>query len=952
MDERRSLDDLRAALADNAEALAVDLFGSDYQRTPTQLKYGRKCSLVVTLTGKYAGTFRSWEEPRGGSMLDAIAFAHNCSISDAISWARRWLGDDPVSLPKRRKPVIHDVDSEEKRRIDIVQRIQRNTIPIGGTTGDIYLRSRAITPDAWPKSVRWHRDGYLVFACTSPKGETTAIQRVYVQPDGSPVIQDGKKVKRSLGPRYNGAVHFEGDPSCPLCIAESPETALSVWLATGYETWAALGTIGDVSLESVPLDRTIIICRDDDAHLAPSKKALRDAIRKWRREGRTVLDVLPWEMSRRDKSDFNDALQEHGAAYVRERIEAVLNTSLATHLDELPILEARKKLAREIDDAVEDLWRRQDEQPFNVLKVGLGIGKTAEGIRTTIRWIEQGRGPAVYAVPTHNLSGEVLGRIHRQANGRIRVAIGRGREAKDPESTGVQMCRDLDAVRDVQKVGGDPQELVCINGDRKCAFFDVCGYQRQWRQEADLWIVAHASLFSQKPGSIPAPSLLIIDEAFWQQGIRGTGNEKAVISEGDLAATPYAANIGKTADLDADLMPIRRKLIEAIDGQDGPVRSEWLDGLSADDCMAAARMEWHRKIDVKVYPGMAREDRALAIRDAKDNMGIGRMAQMWHELADFIETGIDVSGRLSVEVIDDEKTGATYRAIRVIWRDEIKEGWKAPTLHYDATLQIDLVKTYFPQAILRAEIEAAAPHQIVTQYHGKTFSKGSLRDEKHVDKLWLWCKARAMRSGGRWLVVVQKHVEDQIRARHRIPDFIDIAHHNAIAGRDEWRDVRGVIVAGRTAPVPSAVEQIAGALSGRHVPPVDKWYPATTETITAKDGGKITVEADRHPDILAEQIRYAINETELMQIIGRARGVQRMADGPVEILVLGNTPLPVDIDELREWCPASKDDELFAESGVWLESAGDMAAAHNATLKTVKRARVSMAEQKGTTVAV
>jgi putative DNA primase/helicase len=964
MDDRPSLDDLKADLAKKAEALAIDLFGLPKSRSKSQLLWGNKSSLVVTLSGKYAGKFRSWEADLGGSMLDAIAFANNSSFADAIEWARRWLGEDPLPLPKRRKPVIRNVDDEEKRRIEAAKKIRAASITIGSTPGERYLRSRAITPDAqqqWPESVRWHPNGYLVFVCTTPQGETTAIQRIYVQPDGTPKLDNGQKIKRSLGPRYGGAVHFKGERLAPLCIAEGPETALSVWSATGYETWAALGSVSSVSLKSVPLDRTIIVCRDDDAHIAQSKKAVRDAIRGWRKEGRTVLDVLPWEMSRRDKSDFNDALKEHGKAYVRARIEDVLNTKISSHLNDLPILDARKKLARETDDAVNDLWQRQsagnlpavyafsdktgqleEAQPVIVLKVGLGIGKTREGISASIRWHEQGRGPIVYAVPTHHLSGEVLSRIKEQAKGRISVEVWRGREAQDPESDGDQMCLDLDAVRAVQSVGGVAQELVCAKDGRECIFKNVCGYQRQLQKKADMWVVSHASLFLQNPEAIKAPSLLIIDEAFWQQGIRGTGNDKVVISKEDLVATPDAPSISKTVDLAVDLKPIRHKLIEALDGHEGPIQSEWLDGLTADQCRSAAAMEWQRKIKVNVYPGMARENRALAIKAAQGNIGIERMARMWHELADVIENEIAVSGHLSIDVITDEKTGSTYQAIRVMWRTDIKEGWKAPTLHYDATVQMDLVREYFPQAVLRAEIEAATPYQIVTQYHDKTFSSGSLKNENQVDKLWLWSKAKAMRSGGRWLVVVQKHVEDSIRARHEIPSFIDIAHHNAIAGRDEWRDVRGLIVAGRTAPPPIPVEQIAGALSGKHTAPVGEWYPAITETITAKDGSKITVEADRHPNTLAEQIRYAINETELMQIIGRARGVSRQADGPVEIMVLGNTPLPVEIDALQEWCPPSKDDEFFAESGVSLESAGDMAAALGEGRETIKKARQRM----------
>ena len=57
-----------------------------------------------------------------------------------------------------------------------------------------------------------------------------------------------------------------------------------------------------------------------------------------------------------------------------------------------------------------------------------------------------------------------------------------------------------------------------------------------------------------------------------------------------------------------------------------------------------------------------------------------------------------------------------------------------------------------------------------------------------------------------------QQVEDIIRDRFDIPDFIDLAHHNAIAGRDRWKDVDHLVVVGRTQPPPQAVANIAGAL--------------------------------------------------------------------------------------------------------------------------------------------
>ena len=102
-----------------------------------------------------------------------------------------------------------------------------------------------------------------------------------------------------------------------LLLAEGPETALSCWHATGITTWSNLGAIARAPLDAVPLDRLIVVCADDDPRNAPANKALRDAIRDWRRQGRRVVLVKPHALTKRDKSDFNDALKADGRDAVR-----------------------------------------------------------------------------------------------------------------------------------------------------------------------------------------------------------------------------------------------------------------------------------------------------------------------------------------------------------------------------------------------------------------------------------------------------------------------------------------------------------------------------------------------------------------------------------------------------------------------------------------------------------
>jgi len=947
------LEDLKHKLADHAEDLGIYLFGQPSKQTRNELRWGRKGSTVVNLSGRRQGSFRSWEEDRGGSMLDAIAFANDIPIAEAIRWARSWLGEDDRPRPApRRRPIVESVDDEEVRRVEEVHRIFDEGRPVAGTAGEVYLRSRGIDSASWPDSIRWHRN-CLVFASTCPTGETTALQRVYVNSDGTAKTdENGRKIKRSLGPRRKGAVRFSGLEDGPLCLAEGPETALSVWYATGFETWAALGAMGSVDLSPIAVERKIIVCKDDDARNAPSRKALRDAIRKWRAEGRTVLEILPFETTRRDKSDINDALVLMGPEYVRENIGIVLGSEAEGAAADLGLMEARKSLARATVDAVEELWRRKDDKPCLVLKVGVALGKTREALVSAVRWVEDGRGPVVIGVPTHDLSAELLQRAKQTISNEkadIRVAVWRGREAEDPNAIGETMCKDLATVKAVQAVVGDPQELVCEKSGRQCPFFESCPYQAQRRIEADIWLIANHLLFTSKPGAIPTPSLLVIDEAFWRAGVRGEEGHPVVVSEDQLAARPYKTkavggdDLFGTADLDATLTPIRKRLLEAVEINGiGPLKRASLieADLTHDQAVQASKLEWRRKVEVGGFPGMGGAERRRVIAAAVINKDIPRMTRMWKEIANLLDFGADTSGRLSIEDIEDKSAGGRYRGIRLRWREDIREGWQAPTLHIDATVDLDLVHPYFPRAELRADIQAGVPHQRIVQHYDKTFSKAALaHDDKAVDKLWAWVRAQAFKKGGKWLVVTQKAVEDDIRSRFEIPSFIDLAHHNAIAGRDQWKDVDHLVVVGRTQPPPQAVAHIAGVLTGEHVEPLDGWYPATMQTLHAMDGTAITVEVDRHPDDLAEKIRSTVCEGEIVQIIGRGRGVNRTAANPLEVIVLGNVPACGEIDELQPWRGPTLDDRMVADDGVWLSSAEDQAIAYGGDARTVRKSR-------------
>jgi putative DNA primase/helicase len=185
----------------------------------------------------------------------------------------------------------------------------------------------------------------LLVALTRPDGSFAALQRISLNSDGTPLLDaDGKKVKRSLGPIKGAAAKFGLGTDGPLILAEGPETALSLWFATGLETWAVCGVIGQADVSAVPLDRLIIACPDDDPREGAALMHATKGIRRWQREGRKVVIASPFAELKRTKADFNDALVELGPVHVRQRIEIAISGPEVSQSRTLPVEEARNQL--------------------------------------------------------------------------------------------------------------------------------------------------------------------------------------------------------------------------------------------------------------------------------------------------------------------------------------------------------------------------------------------------------------------------------------------------------------------------------------------------------------------------------------------------------------------------------------------------------------------------------
>jgi putative DNA primase/helicase len=654
-------------------------------------------------------------------------------------------------------------------------------------------------------------------------------------------------------------------------------------------------------------------------------------------------------------------MKERGAAYVRETIEAAL-TPKRNNVRGLTISEARTATTTAVGKAIDELLAPRDETarpPAIALKVSTGVGKTEAYARETIaRMISGDLRTTTIGVPDNKLSAELLARIiaiRDEMGATFEIGTWRGREADNPEAINEKMCARPDVVRAVQRAGLDVQTFACKTPEgAKCPFYSTCAYQAQRRQRRRLTITNHATIFAKKAKGIPVPDLLVLDEGFWSQGLIGTGTKiMTPLDElqgairlthehgrdlfGDIAAA-------READAMADLEPAREKLRHILaTAPEGPLRREHIEGLTADACRAAAKAEGRRLVVPKMDPSMPGSEIMRRLEKAAPNAGCRRRAALFDAIADFIEAGADASGHVLIDRTEDGTP-----ALRSLGRRPLGDGWAgAPALILDATLRPELVRPWFPDVRVADDIEAEAPHMKLVQHYSRSFAKSHFKDRdatgpwsadrKAVSRLWTWCKAEIQKTEGSALVVVQKAIEDAIRSDLKVPVHIDLAHHNAVAGRDTWRNVSTLISVGRTLPPPEAVEAIAMALGGEWLDPAclptdaksgdgrpRRWYAAAAHPVTDRAGNTITLTREHHPHPLAEAARAAICEDELVQIIGRCRGVNRTEADPVTVHILADLPLPVQVDEFCQWDPPGLDAAMLAE-GAATESCEDAA---------------------------
>lgn len=976
-------DGLRAAIG----SVAVALLGEPTQgRRGPQWRWGSRGSLAVDVRGAHVGRIKDFEADEGGDPFWLIMRELSCGFGGAVEWARKFLGlaegDRPVARPRARRRAQIDADEarETAAKNAFAQRLWSEGVPIDWTAAETYLTTTRRIPvphSGWPSCLRYHAQRRaLVIGATDEAGVVRTVQLVFLDADGRKCEDRDGLTKRSFGVVSGAVVRLPAldlvadDTERPLLLAEGVETGLSVWASSGLPTWIALGSLRKVA---PPAGRSLVLCADDDPLESPAAKGIRRAVAEWRLAGHGLALAYPWPERRGDKSDYNDLLKAEGPEAVATRIALAITNLKASATAPATVSQAKGRAL--LEQAYEGWYEAarvwlpppDDEEdldgaatlppPVHAIRVTVGGGKSHWARWIAVKALRDLRrvgdaGTIVIAVPRHDLGAEYVTKFAEMAEARgIRVRVWRGRDAWDPDQPGRKMCWDLDAVRDAERVGADVQTSVChqVAGKNRseatCPFKGMCGYQQNQAETADIWLVAHELIYSKAPRALGKIRYLIVDESCWAAGLEGISKDKPLAVS--LDALSVVPTIPGASALEVDRLGFIYRLSDETCRPlpDGPLSRADVAaaGITLETAQDGRKLSFRRKVEVGLRPGMTPAERAEVLKAAVDNptiMKLGRFFKGLEELLKLPEAA--ASGWISLETRQTD--AGPQRILRLRGRRKVGKKWRVPTIVADANLNPLLLRPYWSQIQVTAEVDIEAPHLRVRQLMDRDVAKSSLIADAHGrcgdtetarrDRNLRTMAAAALREarqyGGRkCLVVAQQAVTDAWEAELAIPSYVDLQHHNAIAGRDDWRHVPAVVVVGRTLPRVSDVEAMAGALTGVALTPVEGQLPRVPVPIFLPDGTARMVEGERHPDEVAEAIRWQICEGEILQIIGRGRGVNRTKADPLEVLVLTNRPLPIPVEPVSwESVAPSPADLMLAIGGVALASPADAARAY------------------------
>ncbi len=251
--DARIVSDLLAA---QIEALATELVGSPPSyRSFSELRFYPKGGLVIMLVGPKRGLWcHHGDGGKGGDALDLVLHLRQCSLGEAIRWARSWLGtSDGTTFEAGSRSRALIKPRAEVYKANLALEIWENAGPAKNTLVERYLEGRGLRlpPEAplrfHPKCPRGcEKLPAMVALMTDPiTARPCGVHRTYLTPDGSGKALGGAKMMLGRA----GVIRLvpDDDVTHGLGLTEGIETALAIMLHVEWNPVWACGSAGAIA---------------------------------------------------------------------------------------------------------------------------------------------------------------------------------------------------------------------------------------------------------------------------------------------------------------------------------------------------------------------------------------------------------------------------------------------------------------------------------------------------------------------------------------------------------------------------------------------------------------------------------------------------------------------------------------------------------------------------------
>jgi phage/plasmid primase-like uncharacterized protein len=953
-------DAVREALIDRAEALFTLAWGDPVRQSGREWRARADDAQSMQMQGADRGKWFDHKAGVGGDVfhfygVNILGLEKGQDFARVLNEAANWCGilrNQPVDLTalhRTQKARAEKAAEEEKRdsrqRAQLVADLMAQAKPIKGTPAAAYLAARGITelpadglayldPVGSGASIMHPRFAACVIWAKDEQGKIVGGQRIVLNKDGTRADVDGPKpfFAAAAGCPARFAARI---PDSPLCIAEGPESALSVWLATGFETWAVFG-VSNWQSAPIPTGRKVILCPDRDlpegTHAPESEKA-----KAKEAAARAFNKAVAHHASRNcdlwiatapepvgSKRDLNDTLQRAGVQAVRAAVEAAergpepperdrkgrfTGPSLQPFTGTAPdagkptdLSTARMKTAADIQSALDACaeWDGEGLAPVVAIKSDPGLGKS----RITRELLQQaensGRifGDVHFYAPSLKLADE--GAEHAESIG-LTHAVTRGRLAKNP-ATGETMCARPEEAERVAKLGQPVKATLCIAEDdqgmeRKCPFYDMCEHRRQFIDLPEGNAVRFEALpYLNLPDAAEgrAIGIRIIDESFWRaMGREATITLDALLSPRSEGKCKSDTKRAERTGVIADLMACAGNIAATL--RRGAPIMDALDGYTAEDIRTFAKAERWGEYRLPFFPDADANTIDSALKPAEaHNRQAGAKAQFWANLEAALETGVvDLQNIVFLPGYRPQKTSDPRDVVKVYWSAQPPRD--VPVILLDADADSTLIDPFYPSHEMhRAQV---TPNADVVYITDRTFSKKSLLGKPARDE---WRNALAVEvmndHGGGVLAIATRKVVAAFftDAGHDLSTMTDeqasafmlaTPLHGArwawfgpaTLGSNIWKDCTTCVVMGREEWPVDALESEARKIWGHGLQLIEadergnRIMPSVPMPFPMADGTTYSVDVWAHPDPRVRAIQWQARECATRQGVERLR---------------------------------------------------------------------------------